>query len=189
MFLFFVSFLLYIKVMDLVVLSKETLGFEDLKDMLGPNISKTCRFLVYDHIKGYKSMKELFKQGYHAAIILLEPKDSHTGVGHFILLLDYPDHIEHFDSYGLSVDQELKLTQEPHLTQFLNDDEKALVQSNKRFQKFGGHINTCGRWCVARLLLRHLQLNQFTHFVESANTANHFDSFVTTLTCLLIYKK
>lgn len=174
--------------MDVIKLMKNTLTFEELKEMLGPLNSKSVRFLPYDQIPSYKTMKDLFTQGFTAAIILLDQEQykNHKS-GHFILVMDYPDHVEHFDSYGLSVDEELKLTQEPHLTKFFNDSEKAMIQNNTELQKFGGSINTCGRWCVARLLLRDLKLNQFEHFIHQLGTKK--DLAVTVLTALLPYKR
>lgn len=174
--------------MDVLKLVKKTLDFDELKQMLGPEVSSHCRFLIYDQLRAFKSMEDLFKGQYDSAIILLQEEDSRNPnpVGHFILLLNYPDKVEHFDSYGLDVDEELHVTKEKHLSTFFNQDKKAMDQNHKQLQKYGGNINTCGRWCVGRLLLKHLNLNQFIHLIQSIGTTN--DQMITLMTMILPYK-
>jgi hypothetical protein len=176
--------------MDVLKLAKETLGFDDLQDMLGPENSTQCRFLLYDQLSTFRKITDLWKGGFNSAIILLQKEDvrkQQDAVGHFILLLDYGTYVEHFDSYGLTSDEELDITKERHLTNFFNNDEKGLIQNTTRLQKYGGNINTCGRWVVARLLMKELNLKQFIKFVKSIGTPN--DQMVTLMTMLLAVKR
>lgn len=176
--------------MELLKLTKQTLGFDDLQDMLGPENSTMCRFLLYDQLAVFGKISDLWKGGFTAAIILLQKEDvrkKEDAVGHFILLLNYGSYVEHFDSYGLTADEELAIIKERHLTKFFNNDEKGLVQNTTRLQKYGGNINTCGRWVVARLLLKDMTLKEFIKFMKSIGTPN--DQMVTMMTMCLPLKR
>jgi len=126
---------------------KEALTMKDLDNMIPFKVN----FIPYDSLRRMQ-LSDVFN-GTDYAIILL---DIHNGrdvapVGHWIALLRYPDHIEHFDSYGLSVDSELAFTHDgSYLTGLLNGN--LVIENTKRLQKFREDTNTCGRWCVVRCL-------------------------------------
>lgn len=176
--------------LNIALLEKKALSFEDLIELLGKENSSHTRFMTYSQMLKFKTLSQIFKDGYDAAIILLENHEtrSKTAYGHFVLLLDHDGSVEHFDSYGLSADEELSLEKEKRLSKFFNNEDRALVQNTFEFQSYGGHINTCGRWCVVRLLLKRLTLEQFIKFIK---TFPHIpkDQLVTILTVLLPYKK
>ncbi len=168
-------------------LESEVLSFQDLKDLLGPKNCKSIKFLTYDELAGYTSFTKLFKKCDGVVVLLQGESQGASKVGHFILLLNYPDSIEHFDSYGLTVDQELKITQEQHLTKLFNSSKKQFIQNTKQLQRFKNDIQTCGRWVVARYLMRKLHLQDF--FVVIQKAAHHLnDETVTLLTMLLPLK-
>lgn len=167
-------------------LESSDLTFKQLKDLLGPTQSKQTRFLTYDQLAPFKSFEQLFK-GYKAAIVLLIPETGNNPkAGHFICLLDHGTHVEHFDSYGLDVDEEIKITQEHHITQLFNKEKRPMVTNTKKLQRFANDINTCGRWVVARILLSNLELDGFLKLIESLGRAN--DEMITAMTLLLPFK-
>jgi hypothetical protein len=167
-------------------LESSDLTFNQLKDLLGPKQSKQTRFLTYDQLAPFKSFEQLFK-GYKACVVLLIPEiNNNPKSGHFIALLDHGTHVEHFDSYGLDVDEEMKITKEHHLTQLFNKEKRPLVQNSKKLQRFANDINTCGRWVVARILLSSMELEAFLKLIESLGRAN--DEMITAMTLLLPFK-
>lgn len=90
--------------------------------------------------------------------------------GHWTLIDETPEGIEHFDSYGLMPDKELAFVPEPfraasdqlhtHLLRLLLATGRPIVYNHHKFQA-GGNIATCGRWCILRHMLRDLTTNQF----------------------------
>lgn len=170
-------------------LQGETMSFEDIQDMIGPENSKHTRFMTYSQLTQFKSLKELWSNNYYAAIVFLQQADVRKdAVGHFICLLKFPTYTEHFDSYGFSADDEIEITKPKVLSQWFNNSQDGLVQNHRALQKMGSHINTCGRWMAVRILLRHLELESFIKFMDSVNAISD-DMLVTIMTMLLCYKK
>ena len=84
-------------------------------------------------------------------------------VGHFITLIKYLTYVEHFDSYGFTIDQELHITHErKYLTDILSD--VPVIENTFPFQSKKEDTETCGRWCAVRCLLKHLNLQEFREF-------------------------
>lgn len=136
------------------------LSFSALQNMVGPINTKHCRWIVYDDLQKFEDIEELMSLG--AVIILLEIESPRSPpVGHFVCLLDHGNHYEHFDSYGLDIDEELKLSQEKHLTNIFRNSPKKIISNTKRLQTFRDDVQTCGRWVVVRYLLKHLELDEF----------------------------
>jgi hypothetical protein len=167
-------------------LESSDLTFQQLKDLLGPKQAKLTRFLTYDQLVPFKSFEQLFSK-FEAVVVLLIPESKNNPkAGHFICLLDHGNHIEHFDSYGLDVDEEMKITEEHHITKLFNHEKRPMVQNTKQLQRFKNDINTCGRWVVSRILLRKMELAAFLKLIESLGPAN--DEMVTAMTLLLPFK-
>ncbi len=161
------------------------LSFPQLKSLVGPRQAARCKWLLYDQLAPFRSIEELMDLG--ACVILLQIESaSRSPVGHFILLLDHGTHYEHFDSYGLTMDEELKITQEKHLTRIFGLGRKPIVDNSKKLQTFRQDVNTCGRWVVARLLLRQLELKEFLKLVEHFHVL--YDDLVSIMTMLLQFK-
>jgi hypothetical protein len=77
------------------------LTFNQLQDLVGPEQTKNCRWIVYDDLVHFKRVDELMNLG--CVVILLQIETPRAPkVGHFIVLLDHGSHYEHFDSYGLT---------------------------------------------------------------------------------------
>lgn len=124
---------------------KKPLGIDDLKTMANVPIN----YILYDDLKG-QTLDDIFRDT-PLAIILLQ---IHNGkdiapVGHWIALLKFDDHVEHFDSYGLSIGEELSFTHdEDFLGKILTGTP--VRENRKQLQRFREDVNTCGRWAVVR---------------------------------------
>lgn len=96
--------------------------------------------------------------------------ETEPGFGHWTALLPVKGGIEHFDSYGLRPDAELRWVPQqyreafaattPHLVRLLLADGRPVAYSEFRLQA-GGPIATCGRWVAARVRNRGLDAGQF----------------------------
>lgn len=177
-----------IKNMSIIdTLKSKTLTFQQLQFFVGPVQAKRCRWLVYDDLIKFKNIDDLMALG--AVIILLQiEKPDVPKVGHFIVILDHGTHYEHFDSYGITMDEELELTKEHHLTNIFKQSNKKIVDNNVRLQRFREDVNTCGRWVVARLLLRMLELDDFIKIFQHLKPQTP-DEMVVVLTILLQFDK
>lgn len=161
------------------------LSFPQLKDLVGSDQAKNVKWLLYDELYKFDNLNQLMQLG--AAVILLQIETPNKPkVGHFIVLLDHKTHYEHFDSYGLTMDQELKITQERHLTRLFKNTRKPIKDNLKRLQTLREDINTCGRWVVARLMLRNLELDPFLKLIEYFHV--NYDDLVSIMTMLLQFK-
>lgn len=146
--------------------------WNELKRMLGPH-ARTTRMIKYDALRDYHTLQQVFG-GSHSVVVFMELLGSHTQnkIGHWIVLLDFDTHIEHFDSYGLLVDQELAITHErPFLSHLVRDSRKRVVQTTAKLQTFKDDVNTCGRWVVCRIRQRDLQAEEFARFYTSFHEA------------------
>lgn len=168
----------------------QTLSFENLQFMVGPKRSEQCKWLDYPELQKFTSIEDLMNKGAVVILLHIENKDYHTRgavkPGHFILLLDHKDTYEHFDSYGLSLDEEANITGERYLTTLFQRTNKKYIDNGIKMQRFRDDINTCGRWVVARLLLRHLSLQDFMKEIKQLGRPD--DETVTAMTLLLQFK-
>lgn len=161
------------------------LSFPQLKDLVGPNQAKRVKWLLYDELVKFSNLYQLMDLG--AVVVLLQIEAPRAPkVGHFIVLLDHGTHYEHFDSYGLTMDQETSITQEHHLTNLFKTTRKPIKDNLKKLQTLRQDINTCGRWVVARLLLRQLELEPFLKLLEYFRV--NYDDLVSIMTMLLQFK-
>lgn len=167
-------------------LKENALTIAQLQHLVGEKQTKNARWIVYDDLGKFKNIEELMNLG--AVIILLQIESKNAPkVGHFILLLDHNSHYEHFDSYGLSMDEELNITQEHHLSNIFKRSTKRIIDNSVRLQTFREDVNTCGRWVVARFLLRQLELQDFIKLIKYFVRPS--DDLVAAMTLLLTFKE
>lgn len=176
--------------MDKIIEKYETV------DLSGSDIHRMCkgkvRIIVYEDMEKYTKVDDIFDQ-WNATIILYETRKN---FGHWTLLLKHSDTVlEFFDSYGLKVDEELKFDHNynsrihngqvvPHLTYLLGLSNYELIQNRKKLQLLLKDVNTCGRWVVARTILRDIHLLQFQKLMTE-NKNHNPDFWVTSYTMLL----
>lgn len=160
------------------------LSGEDLKRMIGKHAINT-RIMTYHELAG-KTAAHLFS-GNIKFIILYEDihEKNAPPIGHWVALLDHGDHYEHFDSYGIGIDEEEIITHETSglLTRMFREAKKPLVESGRKLQSEKADVNTCGRWVVARIHLGEYELPKFYQFVDMIHQPS--DVSVTLLTMFL----
>lgn len=170
----------------LQTIERNALTIDQLKLMVGPENASRCRWLTWDELAKFESAEKLMSLG--AVVVLLQIENRNApSVGHFILLLDHETHMEHFDSYGLTMEEELSITNEHHLTRIFDRYRKRLVNNTMKLQTQRHDINTCGRWVVARLLLRNLALEPFIKLIKHFGMKT--DEIVALMTMLLNLRK
>lgn len=166
-------------------LKSNALSFTQLQYLVGPKQASQCRWLVYDDLQNFKTIDQVLSLG--AAVILLQIEARNAPkVGHFIVLLDHGNHIEHFDSYGLTIDEEVAITQEHHLTNMFKMSRRPIRENVKKLQTLREDVNTCGRWVVTRLLLRSYELDKFLKIIGFFHV--NPDDLVSIMTMLLQFK-
>jgi len=125
------------------------------------------------HIASYKelasvsSIYELFHQDYFVLLYQISDK-----MGHWVVCLNRPDHIEFFDSLGKCPDitpnyadqtvSKKNLQTSKLLTRLLYESGKPVIYNNIPLQSKGS--NTCGRWVLARINMRDIPLEDFQLF-------------------------
>lgn len=114
--------------------------------------------------------RELKKQKVLPKLPLVILYETRPQVGHWVIVLETPEGIEHFDSYGIKPDGELSFVptkwraalgmEQPHLIQLLLDTMKPINFNDWPLQG-KGRIATCGRWCAMRARYRELGCDAF----------------------------
>jgi hypothetical protein len=119
------------------------------------------KVIKYSELDNYATINDLLPKDKDFRIILVE---SQYNQGHWVAVLKYGNIIEWFNSYGTKPEYDFKFipTFTKHLlgqggnllTKLLKTKNKGqkVYYNKKKFQKIIDGINTCGRWCVARIL-------------------------------------
>jgi|TARA_R110001592_G_scaffold157146_1_gene387939 hypothetical protein len=147
--------------------------------------------LAYHELEKYDSLKEFLGKD-NCCIILYETQENR---GHYCCVFLRPEDenvVEFFDPYGNPPDSQLKFASynlkfgNPYLTHFLNkwkNNGGKVVYNDTKLQDWKPHINTCGRWCSTRILLKKQNIETFVDLF----TKNRFyrgDFWVSALTYL-----
>lgn len=135
-----------------------------IKPMKGSEIYKWLPNAKIIRQADLRNMKQLPKL---PLVLLYEIKKD---FGHWVTVLETPEGIEHFDSYGYAPDSELSFIpdnykieshqNEKHLLKLLLKKNEQINYSNFVFQD-EPPIATCGRWVILRNLLNYLTIDQF----------------------------
>lgn len=161
------------------------------------------KIMTYPQLSKYKYINQAF--GNRDAIALLYPfkgdgkKESYYG--HWVLLMrnnrKHGPEVEFLDSYSNMPDDQLKFAKGgyrdkhnmrlPHLTKLLYDATNRgynVEYNDHKFQGKGGNIQTCGRWAIARYLMRNLDVDQFNDLINKLKkqTGLSSDELVTWMT-------
>jgi hypothetical protein len=151
-----------------------------------------ANFITYDKIKYIKDIDELLDP-YGSCIILYLTEPNY---GHFVSLNmvgPNQDILEHFDSYGIIPDDELRqfnidknlrkqLNEDyPYLLQLMYDSPYDLSFNEYKLQGRANDIKTCGRWAAMRSILRHMPLDEFVEIFQN-NKLGTPDEIVTAIT-------
>lgn len=133
----------------------------------------------------YKDLARAVSRGDLVSLPIAILYETSPGFGHWVGLLETPEGIEHFDSYGLRPDDELRWVpkkyreafraESPHLVDYLLrlqahrryvGGDPRINYSQFRLQGRKPWIATCGRWVVLRCRNSALTAEQFAKNVR-----------------------
>ena len=146
-----------------------------------------CKVISYHDLINVNNIDELFTID-NACIILYEMKQD---FGHWTTLIRHNDsQIEFFDPYGFQMDTELKIAiydNTPFLTNLFNKSNYRLIQNTSQLQTLASEVNTCGRWCALRVVLKNIPLGEFVRYFTTNQHYNN-DFWATALTFIYTLK-
>ena len=136
--------------------------------------------IKYSDLSNFDNIDDVFN-GNSFVIVLIESK---LNSGHWTTMLRYDNTIELFDSYSGTLDNELsfiskqmkiELGENEHiLTELLKKSGHKVVVNKYKFQsekKINGmDVDSCGKWCLLRILMfvcANMQLKEFVNFVKT----------------------
>lgn len=134
------------------------------------DIRKFCGnipIMRYPELANMTSPDELFKGSVGAALLFLTEGSSD---GHWIAVLNKPDHYEVFDSFGTAIDGDRRWLDKktrmefgetaPLLSTLLGNGEKRVIHNTHKFQ--ADDADTCGRYVAARIAQADMPLSEFS---------------------------
>lgn len=133
-------------------------------------LDNKVKTVIYGDIKDMTTADEFFYP-YDSVVLLYE---TDVDVGHWICVQRRVNdkgeiYIEFFDPYGDNLDETLEFSvndKYPYLTKlFYESGIDDYIWSNMRLQKLEDNVNTCGRWCIARLRYKDLCLGHFQDMI------------------------
>ena len=143
-------------------------------------IFKDAKIIKYADLDQFSDIYQLLPNRMDFVFLLTE---SEKNSGHWTLLIRDGNAFEYYDSYATSPKNILD-----YITKYMNrklgnnygEDLGKMIKSIKpndkfiynmtKFQKEAPNINTCDRWCIARLSLflsDDLNLNEFTKLIKT----------------------
>ena len=139
-------------------------------------IKGKANLLTYTELQKYNNIDQVL--GPYSALVLLY--ETSKNFDHWVCVFKVNENtIEHFDSYGLKPDDELKFIPEyfrevnyeeiPHLTYLLYNSGYNVIYNEFKLQKKKKGINTCGRWVATRLIYRMIPQKVFAKFFLEYN--------------------
>lgn len=151
-----------------------SLSNHDINQLLNNKV----KIISHDKIKHYNNINQLLGK-YNRCIILYK---NSLNYGHWCCVFKNKYGINFFDSYGNKPDETLKFIPDNLLKQ-LNQDHTNLINlmynsnhniyyNEYKLQKLSKNINTCGRWCVFRLMCSHLTEHEFKNLFKNTKYSN-----------------
>ena len=120
---------------------------------------KNSEVMNYNELANYRTIDELLPLPIDFRIVLVEQEKN---VGHWVCFLKYKNIIESFNSYGKDIDKQkdtfgkIKNTilgqHTDYLTYLVKKSKYKYVINKTPFQSNEEGINTCGRWCILRII-------------------------------------
>ena len=179
--------------MDVIVRKAEQIPLtdSDIKNICQNDVLIT----TYWNFRNMKNttLMDLFRRS-TALVIFYSTMDASDG--HWSTLIYNPTHntIEHFDSYGLSLDQILAKAEfdrnrsgghnflKEAIQKAVNTYGSTFIENRHAFQVTSGLVNTCGRYASVRARFKDLPLNLFAAMLT--NQKIPADMIVTYMTIL-----
>lgn len=124
--------------------------------------------MTYPELKRYKNIDDIFDP--LGRVIMLYPIDAPNN-GHWVAMFKKGKSIYYFDPYGkppeepkqwVAPDKNIALGQGRNLlTELLQKSGYKVYYNSFPYQKMDEDVATCGRWAVARLVLKDMSAKQF----------------------------
>jgi hypothetical protein len=156
-----------------------SLSDDDIRQLLGGNIKITS----YPDLDRVENINDLFDSK-GRAIIFIPQQDTHSG--HWTAMIKDGKHIEFFDPYGESPDDQTdgisnqKLEQmrmkEPLLADLLEETPYKVIFNKMQLQELADDVQTCGRHCVCRLIHYKQPLSKYREIIRKSGDSP--DEFV-----------
>jgi hypothetical protein len=145
----------------------KALSNKDILELVGYK----ANLMTYSQLQQYDHIDDVLGE-YKALVLLYETSQN---FGHWVCVFKVnKNKIEHFDSYGLAPDDELKFVPEnfrkvnydkiPHLTYLLYNSKCQVIYNEYQLQAHMADVNTCGRWVATRINYRMIPQQKFAKF-------------------------
>ena len=146
--------------------------------------------VVYPDLIKYKNIDEVLGND-DMCILLFEARKNY---GHWCCLWKIDNTVSFFNPYGGFPDDSLKFIPEhfakisnqnyPYLSILLDESPYQLTYNERKYQKHGKDIKTCGRHCAVRLLCRNMDDNEYFNYINYFTKKYNIDpdAFVTLIT-------
>lgn len=137
-------------------------------------VNGQANLITYSQLPQFNSIDQVLSGNGSCFILYQTTKENY---GHWCALIRRGTNgIELFDSYGIIPDDELKWTKAdikrvlnqdyPYLTYLLYKSGKSIEYNDVPLQG-RGNIKTCGRWSAARIINKHVSIEEFDKFFTS----------------------
>ena len=137
-------------------------------DQIMKGLNNQTKIVKYTDLYTYTSIDDLLKP-YNNVVILYQTISNTSG--HWVCMFKNGNTLNFFDSYGLKVDEQIQycpylkrnMTNPYVLSDLLKNSNYDLVENTYAYQTDSKKQspNTCGRFCIVRLLFRSMDNKQF----------------------------
>jgi hypothetical protein len=152
-------------------IKRYALSNDDINAILEPD----TKIFTYPQFADMESIDQAFDKLGRCIFLFLTINDS---TGHWLCMFLRDDgSIEYFDSYGEKPEAQRKWVSaekldelgeaEPYLFNLLKESNRKVYYNTYAYQTDRNDINSCGRWCVARLMMKDYSNLQFYNAVRS----------------------
>lgn len=147
--------------MEEQIIKKERIPLSD-KDILYLTENK-CNVMTYSDLLQFKTLDEALGK-YGALCVLYETDENY---GHWVAVIKINDKlVEFFDPLSSKPDREWKHIEKeyrknPYLSHLMKESPYELSYNQYKFQKNKKYVNTCGRHCVMRIILKKYSLEEY----------------------------
>lgn len=159
-------------------LKSTPMSIEDVRKFL----PKNAKAVLYKTLSSSK--RDVFKN-HDCVIVLYETKINNKTQGHYVVLIDRGQYTEYFSSLGKGPNMELaemKLTESNKFKQILGNNyryNKTMLQNQANYT-----INTCGLFCIARILLKDKKIRDFVKLIKTRPRTT--DDIISLMSLLLV---
>lgn len=160
---------------EIAKLKKYSFSNKDIKQFCNGEVN----VFTYPDIGQYHDIEQLLHP-YDACIILYLTTEHY---GHWCALIKQtPDLIEFFDPYALMPDKEIAYIPKhfrkesgqniPHLSRLLYQSDYKISYNHHRLQQLKNDVNTCGRHCCLRVVLKNMPLDEYASLFKKKDLSS-----------------